>query len=71
MSLSRMSFPELPDTESHDDPCAEPTVDELLLARINEHCRLLGLELARSPKPASSLHPSGRGRAGTPSRWRR
>jgi hypothetical protein len=53
-----MSFPELPDTESHDDkPCAEPTVDELLLARINEHCRLLGLELAQVTKACEQLAP--------------
>jgi hypothetical protein len=67
----------MPDSDDSDDvaggqvdePAVEPTVRELLLARIDEHCRLLGLELDQvAPRPASSWRLSGRGRAGTPSR---
>jgi hypothetical protein len=44
----------MPDPNLSPDPePAEPTVHELLLARIDEHCRLLGLELDQ----ALSLDP--------------
>ena len=35
----------------------EPTVHELLLARIDEHCRLLGLELDQVAKACDQLAP--------------
>jgi hypothetical protein len=48
----------MPDTESHDDePTVAPTTLELLLARIDEHCRLLGLELDQVAKACEQLHP--------------
>jgi hypothetical protein len=40
-----------------DDPTMEPTVSELLLSRIDEHCRLLGLELDQVAKACEQLHP--------------
>jgi hypothetical protein len=36
---------------------AEPTVRELLLSRIDEHCRLLGLELDQVAKACEQLAP--------------
>jgi hypothetical protein len=36
---------------------AEPTVRELLLARIDEHCRLLVLELDQTRKATEQLAP--------------
>jgi hypothetical protein len=40
-----------------DEPSVEPTVRELLLARIDEHCRLLGLELDQVAKACEQLAP--------------
>jgi hypothetical protein len=40
-----------------DEPTVEPTVRELLLARIDEHCRLLGLELDQVAKATDQLEP--------------
>jgi hypothetical protein len=40
-----------------DEPTVEPTVRELLLARIDEHCRLLGLELDQVAKATEQLAP--------------
>ena len=40
-----------------DEPTVEPTVRELLLARIDEHCRLLGLELYQVAKACDQLAP--------------
>ena len=40
-----------------DEPTVEPTVRELLLARIDEHCRLLGLELDQVAKATEQLEP--------------
>jgi hypothetical protein len=40
-----------------DEPVAEPTVRELLLARIDEHCRLLALELEQVAKACEQLAP--------------
>jgi hypothetical protein len=47
----------MPDTESHDEPTVAPTTGELLLARIDEHCRLLGLELDQVAKACEQLAP--------------
>jgi hypothetical protein len=46
----------MPDPESH-EPVAEPTVRELLIARIDEHCRLLALELDQVRKATEQLAP--------------
>jgi hypothetical protein len=54
-----------------DEPTVEPTVRELLLARIDEHCRLLGLELDQVARRANSSTRRGPAPVGTPSRWRR
>jgi hypothetical protein len=54
-----------------DGPTVEPTVHELLLARIDEHCRLLGLELDQVRRPPSNWRLSGPAAAGRQSRWRR
>ena len=40
-----------------DEPTVEPTVHELLLDRIDEHCRLLGLELDQVTKACEQLAP--------------
>jgi hypothetical protein len=40
-----------------DEPTVAPTTGELLLARIDEHCRLLGLELDPVAKACEQLHP--------------
>jgi hypothetical protein len=46
------------DSTTPDEPePAEPTVHELLLARIDEHCRLLGLELDQVRKVTEQLEP--------------
>jgi hypothetical protein len=55
----------MPDSDDSDDvaggqadePSVEPTVHELLLARIDEHCRLLGLELEQVAKACEQLAP--------------
>jgi hypothetical protein len=47
----------------------EPTVHELLLARIDEHVRLLALELDQA-RPPNNWHPNGLAVAATPSQWR-
>jgi len=55
----------MPDSDDSDDvpggqvdePTVEPTVRELLLARIDEHCRLLGLELDQVAKACEQLAP--------------
>jgi hypothetical protein len=39
------------------DPWQNPTVRELLLARIDEHCRLLSLELDQAAKACEQLKP--------------
>jgi hypothetical protein len=46
-----MSDPKLPP----DPEPTEPTVHELLLARIDEHCRLLALELDQAAKACEQL----------------
>jgi hypothetical protein len=51
--LPLMSDPNLPP----DPEPAEPTVHELLLARIDEHCRLLGLELDQVAEACEQLEP--------------
>jgi hypothetical protein len=45
------------DRNQVDEPSVEPTVGELLLARIDEHCRLLGLELDQVAKACEQLAP--------------
>jgi hypothetical protein len=40
-----------------DEPTVEPTVRELLLARIDEHCRMLALELDQVRKATEQLAP--------------
>jgi hypothetical protein len=45
------------DRDQDDEPTVEPTVDELRLARIGEHCRLLGLELDQAAKACEQLAP--------------
>ena len=50
-------MPNRPEPNDSDDPVAEPTVGELLLARIDEHCRLLHLELDRVAKVCEQLAP--------------
>ena len=48
----------MPDPNLPPDPGpTEPTVHELLLARIDEHCRLLGLELGQVAKACEQLAP--------------
>jgi hypothetical protein len=48
----------MPDPNLPLDPePTEPTVHELLLARIDEHCRLLGLELDQVAKACEQLAP--------------
>ncbi len=48
----------MPTPESHDDePTVAPTTLELLLSQIDEHCRLLGLELDQVAKACEQLHP--------------
>jgi hypothetical protein len=42
-----------------DEPTVEPTVRELLLARIDEHCQLLGLELDEVAQATEQLAPQG------------
>jgi hypothetical protein len=46
----------MPDQNLPPDPePVEPAVHELLLARIDEHCRLLGLELDQAAKACEQL----------------
>jgi hypothetical protein len=45
------------DRDRSDEPTVEPTVRALLLARIDEHCRLLGLELDQVAKACEQLAP--------------
>jgi hypothetical protein len=45
------------DRDQSDEPTVEPTVRELLLARIDEHCRLLALELDQVAKACEQLAP--------------
>jgi hypothetical protein len=45
------------DRDRSDEPTVEPTVRELLLARIDEHCRLLALELDQVAKACEQLAP--------------
>jgi hypothetical protein len=55
-----MTKPENSDSQGRgdvDEPVVEPTVSELLLARIDEHCRLLGLELDQVSKACEQLEP--------------
>jgi hypothetical protein len=40
-----------------DEPTVEPTVRQLLLVRIDEHCRLLDLELDQVAKATEQLAP--------------
>jgi hypothetical protein len=48
----------MPDPNLSSDPePTEPTVHDLLLARIDEHCRLLGLELNQAAKACEQLAP--------------
>ena len=48
----------MPDAKLPPDPePAEPTVREQLLARIDEHCRLLALELDQVAKACKQLGP--------------
>ena len=48
----------MPDPNLLPDPePTEPTVHELLLARIDEHCRMLGLELTQVAKASEQLAP--------------
>jgi hypothetical protein len=62
----------MPDPNLPPDPePTELTVHELLLARIDEHCRLLGLELDQVAKACEQPAPNGPGPAGMPSRLRR
>jgi hypothetical protein len=42
---------------SPDPDPAEPTVHELLLARINEHCRMVALELDQVREATEQLAP--------------
>jgi hypothetical protein len=45
------------DRDQDDEPRVEPTVHELLVARIDEHCRLLALELDQVAKACDQLAP--------------
>ena len=45
------------DRDHDDEPTIEPSVHELLLARIDEHCRLLALELDQVGKACEQLTP--------------
>ena len=47
----------MPEPDDSDEPTVEPTVRELLLARIDEHCRLLHLELVQAAKACEQLAP--------------
>jgi hypothetical protein len=55
-------MPDLNDSDAQggggdDEPVVEPTVRELLLSRIDEHCRLLALELDQVAKACDQLEP--------------
>jgi hypothetical protein len=45
------------DDERSDEPTGDRTVRELLLSRINEHCRLLELELEQVTELTEQLEP--------------
>jgi hypothetical protein len=45
------------DREGSDEPTGDRTVRELLLARIDEHCRLLELELEQVADACEQLEP--------------
>jgi hypothetical protein len=45
------------DRDQDGEPTVEPTVHELLLARVDEHCRLLALELDQVAKACEQLEP--------------
>jgi hypothetical protein len=45
------------DREGSDEPTGDRTVRELLLARIDEHCRLLELELEQVTNACEQLEP--------------
>jgi hypothetical protein len=45
------------DRDRSDEPVGDRTVRELLLARIDEHCRLLGLELEQVAEACEQLEP--------------
>jgi hypothetical protein len=45
------------DRDHDDEPPIEPSVHELLLARIDEHCRLLSLELDQVAEACEQLEP--------------
>jgi hypothetical protein len=45
------------DRDRSDEPAGNRTVRELLLARIDEHCRLLGLELEQVAEACEQLEP--------------
>jgi hypothetical protein len=45
------------DRNQVDEPTVEPTVHELLVDRIDEHCRLLSLELDQVAKACEQLAP--------------
>jgi hypothetical protein len=47
------------DRDQDGEPTVEPTVHELLLARIDEQCRLLALELEQVAKATDQLEPEG------------
>jgi hypothetical protein len=54
-----MTKPDDSDARGHsdDEPVVEPTVRELLIARIDEHCRLLHLELDQARRACEQLEP--------------
>jgi hypothetical protein len=45
------------DRDRSDEPAGDRTVRELLLARIDEHCQLLGLELEQVAEACEQLEP--------------
>jgi hypothetical protein len=45
------------DREPSDEPMGDRTVREMLLARIDEHCRLLEIELERVTEVTEQLEP--------------
>ena len=59
------------DRDQSDEPTVEPTVRELLLARIDEHCGCSASNSTKCARRPTSWHPRGPVPVGTPSRWRR
>jgi hypothetical protein len=47
----------MPEPDDSDEPVVEPTVRELLLARIDDHCLLVGLELDKLTMACDQLDP--------------